>query len=203
MTTRPPGRPRVPDRPIEEAERAAYAAGGYSLADLWDDDRDPALMEARRRVAQDLSARGWNQRQIAEALHRGRPAVRNLLSPKGVPWARRLAVLLLLFPAPAFAADLASFRGSTAHLEPTDAPGAVAQVRFVNRRVNGPQDHGQRATVTRDGLEVDIEFLWFGPDDPDGVRIEPPGGYIAVPPELIVDEDGEGVSLIYPVGGVS
>jgi hypothetical protein len=88
---------------------------------------------------------------------------------------------------------------STIRLQPTDAPGAVAEVRFVNKTVH--MDEVVSFTLDLGGLAVMVEAQVGQGLTPDRMTVTPPDGFIAIPPELDVAEDQDGVVLILPFLG--
>lgn len=79
--------------------------------------------------------------------------------------------------------------GETSYVElhePTD-PNAVATVTFANRPVHHSDD---QFTLTYEGLEVTFGMAWgyHSGRREETLTIYPPAGYIAVPPELDLDE---------------
>jgi hypothetical protein len=82
-------------------------------------------------------------------------------------------------------------------LQATTEPGAVAELVFQNRNVNGPNDAGSVTVMAHEGLSVSVRFLWSS-SGADTLVIEPPEGFVAVPRELTVEEGEDGVSFIYP-----
>lgn len=70
--------------------------------------------------------------------------------------------------------------------EPTD-PNAVATVTFANRPVHSYDDE---FTLVFEGLEVGFTMVWGFTQGrrEETLTIYPPDGYIAVPPELDLDE---------------
>lgn len=110
-----------------------------------------------------------------------------------------LMLALALLAAPAEAQDRHSWGGpgyqSTITLEPTDAPGAVAQVTFDNRTVH--VDELAVFDLTLDGLTITVEALVGRGLTPDRMTVLVPPGYIADPPEIEVSEDEIGRVLIY------
>ena len=85
---------------------------------------------------------------------------------------------------------------STITLQPTQAPGAVAEVVFVNKTVH--TDELVTFTLDLDGLTVTVEALVGRGLTPDRMTVTAPAGYIAVPPEIDVAENAVGVVLILP-----
>lgn len=111
----------------------------------------------------------------------------------------RPAVLsALVLAAPCAAQDRHSWGGpgyqSTITLQPTDAPGAVAEVVFDNRTVH--VDELATFDLTLDGLTVTVEALVGRGLTPDRMTVLPPPGYIADPPEIDVPEEQIGRVLI-------
>lgn len=88
---------------------------------------------------------------------------------------------------------------STITIQPTDAPGAVAEVVFHNKTVHADED--VRFDLTLDGLTVTVIALVGRGLTPDRMTIIPPDGYIAEPPEIDVAEDDVGWVVIYPYLG--
>ena len=115
----------------------------------------------------------------------------------------RHAFLTLLLAMPASAQDThiwgSPFLASTITLEPTDAPGAVAQVTFDNKTVHADQD--VTFPLTLDGLTVEVYAQVGRGLTPDTFTVTPPPGYFAVPESLDVAEDDVGVILLVPFLG--
>lgn len=110
-----------------------------------------------------------------------------------------IAAALLAFPASAETQHLWAGGYSSIAIQPTDAPGAVAQVVFDNKTVHS--DRLERFDLTLDGLTVTVEALVGRGLTPDRMTVTPPPGYIAVPPDLDVGEDEVGVILVLPFLG--
>lgn len=120
-----------------------------------------------------------------------------------------LAALVLLFlgwlVAPVLAesvhvwGNLTGYK-STITLQPTTAPGAVAEVVFDNKTVHA--DQAVTFVLDIDGLAVTVDALVGRGMTPDRMTITPPQGYIAVPPEIDVPENAVGVVLIMPWVGM-
>jgi hypothetical protein len=114
-----------------------------------------------------------------------------------------LTTLILAFPAHADTVHtwgaLPGYQ-STIRLQPTDAPGAVAEVRFVNKTVH--MDETVTFTLDLDGLAVMVEAQVGQGMTPDRMTVTPPDGFIAVPPQIDVAEDQAGVVLIYQWNGM-
>lgn len=107
-----------------------------------------------------------------------------------------ILALLLAFPASAETQHLWAGGYSSIAIQPTDAPGAVAQIVFDNKTVHS--DRLERFDLTLDGLTVTVEALVGRGLTPDRMTVTPPPGYIAVPPDLDVGEGEVGVILVLP-----
>ena len=89
---------------------------------------------------------------------------------------------------------------STIRLQPTDAPGAVAEVVFDNKTVH--RDELVTFVLELDGLAVTVDALVGRGLTPDRMTVTPPVGFIAVPAEIDVPENEAGVVLILPWTGM-
>lgn len=110
-----------------------------------------------------------------------------------------LILALAAFPAHAdttYAWGMLEGYRSTITLQPTDAPGAVAEVVFDNRKVH--TDDEVSFVLDLDGLSVTVDASVGRGLTPDRFTVTPPDGYVAMPPELDVQEDGVGVILVMP-----
>lgn len=107
-----------------------------------------------------------------------------------------IAAALLAFPASAETQHLWAGGYSSIAIQPTAAPGAVAEVVFDNKTVHS--NTLERFDLTLDGLTVTVEALVGRGLTPDRMSVTVPDGYIAVPPDLDVAEDGVGVILVLP-----
>lgn len=67
--------------------------------------------------------------------------------------------------------------------------GADASLTFINRVIH----HSDEAfTLVWEAIEVDVLLEWnVGGSNAERVVVYPPDGYIAIPPEMDVDEDEE------------
>jgi hypothetical protein len=112
------------------------------------------------------------------------------------------ATLFLAFPAHADTSYGwgSAFYRSTITLEPTTAPGAVAQVRFENKTVH--RDEDVSFVLTLDGLAVTVDASVGRGLTPDRMTVTPPDGFYAVPESLDVAEDDLGVIFILPWVGM-
>jgi hypothetical protein len=113
------------------------------------------------------------------------------------------AAILCLMASPVVAeqtAIIGDYRGqsTTVTLQPSDAPGAVAEVVMHNQAVNGLEDDG---TYTLTGaITVDVQFTWGSAGDT--ITVTPPLGFIAFPETITVQEGATGVVVIYSAEGV-
>jgi len=83
---------------------------------------------------------------------------------------------------------------TTVTLQPTDKAGAVAEVIFDNRDVNGTSDN-RAYPLSIDGLSVEIVFTYTA--GADSIEIVPEDGFYAVPPVLDIQEGTVGAALIF------
>jgi hypothetical protein len=96
-------------------------------------------------------------------------------------------------------AILLDLSGTVITLQPTDAPGAVAEVQMYNHAANGPDDNSSH-TLTLDGLDVEVKFTWdAGGDQPDALVVTPPDGVLCDPADctLILDEGATGRVVLF------
>ena len=92
-----------------------------------------------------------------------------------------------------------SFYPSTIQLQPTTAPGAVAQVTFDNKTVH--RDEDVSFVLDLGGLAVTVDASVGRGLTPDRMTVTPPDGFYAVPESLDVAEDQVGVILVLPFLG--
>lgn len=93
---------------------------------------------------------------------------------------------------------------STLQIGPTDAPGALAEVRFFNENRHTTRHEGEVtwADVTA-GYDIRVDAGAYGPGGlADIVTITVPDGLIVVPPEAEVPEGVTQVFTIYPLASV-
>lgn len=93
--------------------------------------------------------------------------------------------------------------GSVVTLQPTDEPGAIAEVIFDNRMVNDAHDNGDYS-LTMDGLSIGVEFRWNAEGSSDRIAVTPPDGVLCRPSScvLTLPEDQSGRMVLYEwVGG--
>lgn len=110
-----------------------------------------------------------------------------------------LAILLwLAWPA---SADQMTVTGSTITLQDTARAGAVAEVIFDNRMMNGPPDNGDYTLHHRD-MTATFAFKWTGGDDT--IIITPPDGTVCLPVDcaMTVIEGGVGTLYLFSAEGV-
>lgn len=81
---------------------------------------------------------------------------------------------------------------------PSDRPGAVAEVLFLNDGVHKYRFNG--ASIGLDGLPVTVMVETNTDGAADTMTVTPPPGFIAVPESITVDEGGAGVVTIYEEG---
>ncbi len=103
--------------------------------------------------------------------------------------------ICIAFPAHAKTTHIWAGGASSITLEPTTAPGAVAQVTFVNSTVHG--DDEVSFVLELDGLSVTVDAVVGRGMSPDRMTVEVPPGYIADPPEIDVNEHETGTIVIY------
>ncbi len=83
---------------------------------------------------------------------------------------------------------------TTVTLAPTTEAGAVAELTYINRDVNGPKDSGSYH-VAIPGLTVEVAFWWTS--DADSVELILPPGFYADPPFLDLSEGAQASTLIF------
>lgn len=122
---------------------------------------------------------------------------------------KRLALALALVAQPATAQDSVMWGSpgalpSTLRIGPTDAPGALAEVRFFNENRHISRHTGEVTWggVTA-GYDIRVDAGRSGPGGAaDIVTITVPDGLIVVPPEAEVPEGGTQIFMIYPLASV-
>jgi len=83
--------------------------------------------------------------------------------------------------------------------QPSAQPGAVGEVVFLNDEIHTAEE---TFTLDLDGITVTVRM---DPDrsalnKPDTMHVTPPPGYVAIPPEAVVQENSAVVVLIYEQG---
>lgn len=123
----------------------------------------------------------------------------------------RIAALLAFMASPVAAETVAHWEGyagatgnpSTCTIQPTDEPGAVAEIIFRNEPWNDSSDNGKPQSVTLADLTVEVQFHWrvsgVGAMGFDAITVTVPEGYLAVPDRLALPESTTGRVLIYPL----
>lgn len=105
--------------------------------------------------------------------------------------------------------NIVDLSGSTAMLQPTERPGAIAELTFDNRAVNGPQDiRGYRLQLdlALGVLTVPFNFEWEvpGTNGDDAVVAHPPEGVTCLPTScrLQIREYDIGTMWLFDTSGV-
>jgi hypothetical protein len=114
----------------------------------------------------------------------------------------RMVLAASVFPVAAAAQDvvhigppmIAQQNLTSVILQETDKAGAVAEVIFDNRDVNGVSDN-RAYPLSIDGLSVEIVFTYTA--GADSIEIIPEDGFYAVPPVLDMPEGTVGIALIF------
>lgn len=114
---------------------------------------------------------------------------------------RRLLFMAAMLPTVAGADPVKDIAGTTISLQDTQAPNAVAEVEFYNRRSNNVT-HNQTFDLTHNGLTISVTFTWRIGEGYDSISVIVPKGYIAVPDLLELPEETTDTLLIYPDGAV-
>jgi len=83
---------------------------------------------------------------------------------------------------------------------PTD-PAAVATITYQNMQVNSMHDTG-RYVIEWQCIEAVVFFVWNHNGSPDAIQVTVPPGYIAIPPDLSVQEGVVDVVQIYKWAGM-
>lgn len=107
-----------------------------------------------------------------------------------------------LFLATAAHADTAVISGTTVTLQPSQAPGAFAEVLIQNAPHNSARDNGP-IRLQMPGLNLDGAFRWNGLGDDDEVTITPPPGVVCRPTScaLVIPENESGTIWLYSTEG--
>ena len=83
-------------------------------------------------------------------------------------------------------------------ITPSEKPGVEAEVTFQNRDIHPLEV--ETFTVELDGLAVELRLELNTDGAADTITVTPPPGYIAIPPEAVVQENSAVVVLIYEQG---
>lgn len=89
--------------------------------------------------------------------------------------------------------------GTEIILQPSQEPGAIAEVIMDNKPMNGASDDG-RYPLEIDGLAVWLVFTWdAGEGGQDRIQVDPPRGVLCVPVDCILtlQEGSRGKVLLY------
>ena len=110
----------------------------------------------------------------------------------------RALLILALTAAPAMADTITLSDDTTITLRPSTEPGALAEVHFDNRNVNGPTDSGEYS-LTMDGLALLFRFDWNADGNDDAITVQPPEGVTCKPTSCVLSlpEDTEGTIWLY------
>lgn len=115
-------------------------------------------------------------------------------------WAVSIALIIWAFPVYSQDAyvwrDARTGMSSTITLQPTEVPGAVAEVEFVNAAIHA-RDEDLTIPLTGVGLTVSVTAKVGRGATPDRIEVDVPPGYFAVPVWIDVIEGGTGVIVIY------
>lgn len=114
----------------------------------------------------------------------------------------RLTLIAALFPVAVMAQENeTSWANGSSYirLQPTDAPGAVAEVEFKNEAVH--TDKIETFPLSLGGFTVNVEAIVGRGNTPDDMMVTPPEGYIAVPPVVSVPEGETRTITIYSATG--
>lgn len=115
---------------------------------------------------------------------------------------KHLAALLCLLASPLAAQDVAYIGPggippdalTSVTLQPSETDGAVAEVIFRNREVNGSRDNGSYP-LSISGVSVEIVFRWT--TGADAIEVVTEEGFYAVPAVLETAEGAIGTVLIF------
>ncbi len=117
-----------------------------------------------------------------------------------------IAALVFLTAYAAKADDRYTWHDQSGHpsiivLQPTDAPGAVAEVIFDNRPIHA-RDENLSMDLTANGLTVTVTAYVGRGMTPDRIEVFPPPGFFALPASIDVAESDVGRVLIYAGEGL-
>ena len=93
--------------------------------------------------------------------------------------------------------------GTSIILQPSDVPGAIAEVVMNNVSLNGPDDNGDYALAI-DGLAVSVAFVWdAGEGGQDQITVTPPDGVLCQPSTCVLqlDEGADGRVILFEFVG--
>lgn len=100
-------------------------------------------------------------------------------------------------------ASILDLSGTVITLQPSAAPGAVAEVVIENINMNGPGDDGSYA-LDMGALSVGVAFKWDADGTRDRLTVTPPDGLICIPADcaVVVEEGKVGRVLIIEWSGM-
>ena len=100
-------------------------------------------------------------------------------------------------------ASILDLSGTVITLQPSAAPGAVAEVVIENINMNGPGDDGSYA-LDMGALSVGVAFKWDAVGTSDRLTVTPPDGLICIPADcaVVVEEGKVGRVLIIEWSGM-
>jgi len=107
-----------------------------------------------------------------------------------------MALLWLVLGDPAHAADTAHWGDGTAALICTPPTATIT----VHNWMGGSQDR-LWVLLTCPGLQVGMEVIHGPGREPDHIIIKPPAGFMSIPVDAMVPEDGNVRFLIVPLDG--
>ena len=113
----------------------------------------------------------------------------------------KILLAVLLCATPAVADQTHSLKGTTITIQGTARPGAVAEIVFSNREVNGADDEYSFGLEFGD-VTASITFDWNADGDDDAISVEVNEGYIVTPRRLTVHESQVGTTFVYPLQSV-
>lgn len=85
--------------------------------------------------------------------------------------------------------------GTTITLQPSTAPGAVAEVVIENINMNGPGDDGSYA-LDLGALSVGVAFKWDAVGTSDRITVTPPDGLICIPADCAATTPEGGIGRV-------
>lgn len=98
---------------------------------------------------------------------------------------------------------LLDLSGTIITLQPTEYPGAIAEIVMENILVNGSH-HEMNYQMTMGDMEVWVSFDWDRDNGSDAILVSPPDGVLCIPADcvLTVPEDATGVLYLYEFEGM-
>lgn len=109
------------------------------------------------------------------------------------------AALWILAITSAFAGDTYIWDAETfVYMTPSERPGVEAEILFRNAPTHLLSNYS--FTLEIDGLAVDVRVEINASGADDLITVTPPAGFMAIPPSLLVPEDGGGRIDIVAMG---